>query len=239
MPVKRGAWPVIAVALTGIGLLCAASPASAEYIVFRSGSRLNVTGWELIGDHYRLQIKGGTVEVPASEVASIEPEDTFDPLPPPLTPKTPFYDLIHAASERYSVDPDLIHCVIAVESNFNPKAISRHNARGLMQLLPQTASLMGVHNVFDPAQNIDGGTHYLKAMLTRYGNNVNLALAAYNAGPLRVDQYGHRVPPYRETTEYIQRVARTYAKVKAQGQQGDSAAAASASTASQTAAPSN
>jgi soluble lytic murein transglycosylase-like protein len=177
--------------------------------------------------------------VPASEVASIEPEDTFDPLPPPLTPKTPFYDLIHAASERYSVDPDLIHCVIAVESNFNPKAISRHNARGLMQLLPQTASLMGVHNVFDPAQNIDGGTRYLRAMLNRYGNNVNLALAAYNAGPLRVDQYGHRVPPYRETTEYIQRVARTYAKVKAEGQHRDAGNSTSAAAASQTTAPAN
>jgi len=232
-------WPAFAAAVVGACLLCIAVPARAEYVVFRSGERLSVTGWELVGDHYRLQIKGGTVEVPASEVASIEPEDSFDPLPPPLTPKTPFYDLIHAASERYSVDPDLIHCVIAVESNFNPKAVSRSNARGLMQLLPQTAALMGVRSIFDPAQNIDGGTRYLKAMLTRYGNNVNLALAAYNAGPLRVDQYGHRVPPYRETTQYIQRVARTYAKVKAEAQHRDSTAATAAAAPSPAAVPAN
>lgn len=193
-----------------------AAPLRAEYVVLRSGARLNVTSYELIDGKYRLQMKGGTVEIPAEEVATIEPEEIFEPLPPPLTAKTPYYDLIRSASLRYGVDADLIHCVIAVESNFNPKAISRKNARGLMQLLPQTAAHLGVHNIFDPHENIDAGTRYLKLLLGRYDNNVNLALAAYNAGPLRVDQHGRRVPPYPETTQYIQHVARIYAKVKAE-----------------------
>jgi Transglycosylase SLT domain len=188
----------------------------AEYVVLRSGARLNVTSYELIGGKYRLQMKGGTVEVLAGDVLSIEPEETFEPLPAPLTPKTPFFDLIHDASQRYGVDADLIHCVIAVESNFNPKAISRKNARGLMQLLPQTAKNLGVHNIFDPHENIDAGTRYLKFLLDRYSHNVNLALAAYNAGPLKVDQHGRRVPPYPETTQYIQHVARIYVRVKAE-----------------------
>jgi Transglycosylase SLT domain len=203
----------------GVGAIClvgAVAQVHAEYVVLRSGARLNVTSYELINGKYRLQMKGGTVELPAEDVVSIEPEEIFEPLPEPLTPKTPFFDFIHEASQRYSVDADLIHCVIAVESNFNPKAISRKNARGLMQLLPQTAKNLGVHNIFDPHENIDAGTRYLKFLLGRYNNNVNLALAAYNAGPLRVDQHGRRVPPYPETTQYIQHVARIYAKVKAE-----------------------
>ena len=194
--------------------VCGAPEARAEYIVLRSGARLNVTGYELIGDKYRLQMKGGTAEVPVEDVVSIEPEEIFEPLPEPLSPNTPFHDIIRAAGERYGVDPDLIHCVIAVESNFNPKAISYRNARGLMQLLPSTANHMGVKNIFDPKENVDGGTRYLREMLTRYHNDVALALAAYNAGPEKVRRYGNRVPPYPETQNYIQRIARGYAKIK-------------------------
>ncbi|HXR33356.1 MAG TPA: lytic transglycosylase domain-containing protein [Verrucomicrobiae bacterium] len=186
----------------------------ADYVVLRSGARLNVTGYELLGDKYRLQMNGGIAEIPASDVVGIEPEEVFDPLPEPLTSNTPFHDIILAASERYGVDADLIHCVIAIESNFNPRAISPRNARGLMQLLPQTAAQLGVRNVFDPRENIEGGTRYLKDMLARYNNNLTLALAAYNAGPERVEQYGRRVPPYSETLKYVQRISRSYAKFK-------------------------
>ncbi len=188
----------------------------AEYVVLRTGARLNVTSYELLGDKYRLQMKGGTAEVAVEDVVSIEPEEIFDPLPEPLSPTTPYHDIIRAAAERYGVDADLIHCVIAVESNFNEKAVSPRNARGLMQLLPATAKRMGVKNIFDAKENVDGGTRYLRDMLTRYHGNITLALAAYNAGPEKVQRYGNRVPPYLETQNYIQKIARGYAKIKAQ-----------------------
>lgn len=202
--------------LAGLILALSGAPeARAEYVVLRTGARLNVTGYELLGDKYRLQLKGGTAEVAADDVVAIEPEEIFEPLPEPLSPNTPFHDIIRAAGQRYAVDPDLIYCLIAVESNFNPTAISHRNARGLMQLLPSTANRMGVNNIFDPKDNVDGGTKYLREMLTRYHNDVTLALAAYNAGPQKVQRYGNHVPPYQETQKYIDRIARGYAKIKA------------------------
>lgn len=211
------------------GLLLALSGvtvARAEYIVLRTGARLSVTGYELLGDRYHLQLKGGTADVAVEDVVAIEPEEIFEPLPEPLSPNTPFHDIIRAAGQRYGVDPDLIHCVIAVESNFNAAAVSIRNARGLMQLLPATARRMGVKNVFDPKENVDGGTRYLHEMLSRYHNNVTLALAAYNAGPEKVQRYGNRVPPYQETQRYIERIARGYAKIKANAGMPDTTSAA-------------
>ena len=196
-------------------LTAGAAGARADYVVLRSGARLNVTSYELLGDKYRLQLNGGFAEVPASDVVGIEPEEVFEPLPEPLSPNTPFHDIIRAAAERNGVDADLIHCVIAIESNFNPKAVSPKNARGLMQLLPQTAAQLGVRDVFDPRENIEAGTRYLKDMLARYQNDLTLALAAYNAGPERVEQYGRRVPPYPETLKYVQKISRSYAHFKA------------------------
>ena len=84
-----------------------------------------------------------------------------------------------------------------------------------MQLMPRTAELLGVKDSFDPEQNIDGGTRYLRDLLAKYNSNLTLALAAYNAGPDSVDKYGHRVPPYLETMKYVQRITKTYAKLKA------------------------
>jgi soluble lytic murein transglycosylase-like protein len=186
----------------------------AEYIALRNGQRLHVTGYQLLGDKYRLQIAGGVVEVPVEEVLAIEPEDLFAPLPAPVAATAPFREMVKAAAERYSVDADLIVSVIAAESNFDPKAVSKKNARGLMQLLPETAARFGVQNIFDPQENIDAGTHYLGDLLRRYDNDLVLALAAYNAGPEKVLQFG-RVPPYPETVSYIRRVKRAYEKSKA------------------------
>jgi hypothetical protein len=196
-------------------LLFAAAPRlRAEYVALRSGQRLHVTGYQLLGDKYRLQIAGGVVEVPVEEVVSIDPEDTFAPLPTPMAATAPLREIVKAAAARYSVDADLILSVIAAESNFDPKAVSKKNARGLMQLLPETATRFGVQNIFDPQENIDAGTHYLRDLLQRYNNDLALALAAYNAGPERVQQFG-RVPPYAETASYIRRVKRGYEKSKA------------------------
>jgi hypothetical protein len=202
-------------AAASLMFLAASVPARADYVVLRSGARLNVTGYEILGDHYRLHLRGGVAEVPVADIVAIEPEEIFEPSTEPLTDKTPFQKLIRDAAARYNLDPTLIHSVIAIESNFDPKAVSRKNARGLMQLMPRTAELMGVKDSFDPAQNIDGGSHYLSDLLKKYKNDITLALAAYNAGPDSVDKYGRRVPPYLETMKYVQRIAKTYAKLKA------------------------
>jgi hypothetical protein len=204
-----GAWAVLAALLAG------AAPARADYVVLRSGARLDVTGYEILPDRYILHVKGGVAEVPLSEIVGIEPEEIFDPIEEPLNDKTPFEKFIRAAAKRYDMDADLIHCVVAVESNFNPKAISPKRASGLMQLLPQTAAHYGVKNILDPEENINAGTRYLKELLGKY-HDLTLALAAYNAGPERVDQYGRRVPPYLETMKYVQRIAKSYAKIKAE-----------------------
>ena len=197
-----------------LALVVSAAPAlRAEYVVLRSGQRLTVTGYQLLGDKYRLQMAGGLVEIAAEDVVAIEPQDVFTPLPAKPIVKPPYRELVEAAAARYSVDADLISSVIAVESNFDPKALSRKNARGLMQLLPETAARLGVQNIYDPQENIDGGTRYLRELLQRYNNDLALALAAYNAGPERVQQYG-RVPPFAETLSYVRRVKRSYEKSK-------------------------
>jgi soluble lytic murein transglycosylase-like protein len=195
-------------------VLFAAPALRAEYVVLRSGQRLTVTGYQLAGDKYRLQVAGGLVEIPAEEVVSIEPEEVFTPAGAKPSVQPPYRELVEAAASRYNVDASLIASVIAVESNFDPKARSRKNARGLMQLLPETAARLGVHNVEDPQENIDAGTRYLRDLLQKYNNDLMLALAAYNAGPERVQQYG-RVPPFAETISYVRRVKRGYEKNKA------------------------
>src|SRR6201987_2883219 len=209
---------ILLTSLASAALLASAIAAHADYVVLRSGARLNVTGYEILGDKYRIHLKGGVVEGSVDDIVVIEPEEIFEPLPEPLSEKTPFQKIIRAAAERYGVNADLIHCVIAVESNFNPKAVSPKKARGLMQLLPQTAAQLGVKDIFDPEQNVDGGTRYLRDLLKKY-STLTLALAAYNAGPQRVDQYGRHVPPYLETMKYVQRIAKSYAKIKADAEQ--------------------
>jgi soluble lytic murein transglycosylase-like protein len=193
--------------------LFAAPALRAEYVVLRTGQRLAVTSYQLMGDRYHLQVAGGSLEIAAEEVVAIEPEEVFTPAPAKPNVKPPYRELVEAAAARYSVDADLITSVIAVESNFDPKAKSRRDARGLMQLLPETAARLGVKNIYEPQENIDAGTRYLRELLQKYGNNLVLALAAYNAGPERVQQYG-RVPPFAETISYVRRVKRGYEKSK-------------------------
>jgi Transglycosylase SLT domain len=122
--------------------------------------------------------------------------------------------LIRQNGAKFGVDPYLIFLVMEQESHFNSRALSPKGARGLMQLMPGTAARFGVRRPHDPAQNISGGTRYLKELLTRFGNRVDLVLASYNAGEGAVIRYGHRVPPYRETRNYVKRISYRYRKAK-------------------------
>jgi soluble lytic murein transglycosylase-like protein len=117
--------------------------------------------------------------------------------------------LVREAADRHRVDPALIRAVIQTESNWNPAAYSNKGAGGLMQLIPTTARRFGVNDVFNPQQNIDGGVHYLKTLLDRYNGNLDLALAAYNAGEGAVDR-AHGIPAFRETRNYVQKVQNAY-----------------------------
>jgi len=126
------------------------------------------------------------------------------------TGRTGLDAMIRQNGARYGVDPYLIFCVMEQESHFNARALSPKGARGLMQLMPGTAARFGVRNSRDPAQNIMGGTRYLKELHQRFGGRVDLVLASYNAGEGAVMKYGHRVPPYRETRNYVRRISSRY-----------------------------
>ena len=139
---------------------------------------------------------------------------------------------INTASDRTQIDPDLISSVIHAESGFNPHAVSPKGAQGLMQLMPKTAANLGVANAFDPGANIDGGTRYLLELLELYKFDLQKALAAYNAGPLRVQQY-RGVPPYHETRAYVARIIRDFNNKKLAEQKAAALAAKSKKPAAQ------
>lgn len=120
--------------------------------------------------------------------------------------------LIRGNGAAHGVDPYLVFCVMEQESQFNARALSPKGARGLMQLMPGTARRFGVRNVHDPAQNINGGTRYLKELMRMFGGRVDLVLASYNAGEGAVMKYNYRVPPYRETRNYVQRISQSYGR---------------------------
>ncbi len=207
--ISRPRWVTVALALascTGI-----APAAYADYAVLQSGQRVHITSYERLGETVRLTMMGGTLEIPAGALLKIDPEDMFEPVKLKLL-DVPFAELIAASAQAHGVAQELVASVIAVESNFNPRAISWKSARGLMQLMPETAARLGVTNVFDPRQNIEAGTRYLKELLERYNGDLTLTLAAYNAGPDRVEQFG-AVPPYRETLDYVRRVTQYFSRL--------------------------
>jgi soluble lytic murein transglycosylase-like protein len=118
------------------------------------------------------------------------------------------------SGKRHSVDPLLLYSIMHQESTFKARALSNKGARGLMQLMPGTAVRFGVTSIWDPRQNIEGGTRYMRFLLDKFGGNVPLALAGYNAGEGAVMKYGNRIPPYNETQEYVRRISKRYALIR-------------------------
>jgi soluble lytic murein transglycosylase-like protein len=140
--------------------------------------------------------------------------DRYDAM---LLAKAGQYDsIIEKAAAAASVEPNLLRAVIVVESGFNTRAVSKRGAVGLMQLMPATASRYGVSNPYDPRQNVRGGARYLKFLMDRFGQDVRLALAAYNAGEDAVDRNGGQIPPFSETMAYVPRVLKIYRMLREQ-----------------------
>ncbi|MFZ0543572.1 MAG: lytic transglycosylase domain-containing protein [Candidatus Sulfotelmatobacter sp.] len=225
-PIQIGQWAVLMLLLAATALPSSA----ADVAVLRNGFSIRHERRQVIGTITRLYIDGDNasfVDVPTAEI------DHFEALPAESSshepvknnsvqsrspaqdfqPSTDLNEVVRAASGTYHLDPDLVSSVIRAESGFNVRAVSPKGAQGLMQLMPQTASELGVQNAFDPQANVEGGTRYLRELLERYDFDLIKALAAYNAGPQRVEQYGG-VPPYYETKAYVARIVRDFNKKK-------------------------
>jgi soluble lytic murein transglycosylase-like protein len=198
---------------------------AAEQAVLRNGFVIKHELHEVSGDNTRLFLdseKKSYIDIPSAEIEKFEAvpaEPIIEQPKPPLPAVKKSKDLsqiVTDASDKHDIDPDLINSIIRAESSFNQKAKSSKGARGLMQLMPKTAAELGVQDSFDAEQNVEGGTKYLRALLEKYDYNLVKALAAYNAGPQRVDQY-KGVPPYHETRAYVAKIVRDFnAKKRAQ-----------------------
>jgi soluble lytic murein transglycosylase-like protein len=219
-------------ALVAIAAPCPQARAM-ERITLRSGAEFDCTRHAPTGDRIRLylaptQLSASTpqpdesyIEVSATSILRVD--IVPDPIPIPATPlsanatnsATPatLRQMLAQAGASHDIDADLLASIVHAESNGNPRAVSPTGAQGLMQLMPATASALNVHNSFVPEENISGGTAYLDQLLTRYHDDIALAVAAYNAGPAAVDHY-HGIPPYRETHAYVARVIREFNRRK-------------------------
>jgi hypothetical protein len=196
-----------AAALLGFASL---SASAGETITLRNGYSIHCERREAKADVTRLYLTDATdnfVDVPTEDIVGFEVDGA--PPPPPFKPPVAIdlEEVVSAASGRNNVSPELIKSVIRAESGFNPNAVSRKGAQGLMQLMPQTAARLGVRNAMDPVANVEGGARYLGELLARYHNDLPKALAAFNAGPERVEKY-HGIPPYPETIAYVGRIIR-------------------------------
>jgi len=158
---------------------------------------------------------GSPFEVPAALRAASVPVAVPAPKVVLTSPPPSVETVIDEAAKRHDVDPELVKAMVRVESNFNPRAVSNKGAMGLMQLIPGTARRFGVGNVFNPVENIDGGVRYLKYLLGLFEGDVKLSLAAYNAGEHAVERHGG-VPPYRETQNYVKKIADVYSMLHPQ-----------------------
>lgn len=194
----------------------------AEVAVLYNGFSIRHERRQVLNDVMRLYISGNNyVDVPTVQIVRFDPDDSPVPIasrssagtPQPGAPTRPVSELVNQASDRHLIDADLIASVIQAESRANPRAVSPKGAQGLMQLMPETATRLGVTDPFDPTANVDAGTRYLRELLERYDYDLIRALAAYNAGPQRVEQY-RGVPPYRETRAYVARIVHDFNRKK-------------------------
>lgn len=190
---------------------------AADNAVLRNGFVIRHELREVSGDNTRLFLDAAkssfidvrTADIERTEVAPAEPEP-IKPQAEVTAPKSKeLPEIIKEASDRHNIDVDLLYSIIRAESSFKQRATSHKGARGLMQLMPRTATELGVKDAYDPEQNVEGGTRYLRGLLERYDWDLVKALAAYNAGPHRVDQY-KGVPPYRETRAYVAKIVREF-----------------------------
>jgi len=213
------------IAKLGVMLLAATSafaaspspvPTRTAYdLTLKNGFTIHHLRHEVIGSNTRLYLDNSSfIDVPTADIESITESQEAAPVAPELQNKSlDLNQVVAAASDKHQIDPDLITSVIHAESSFNPKAKSPKGAQGLMQLMPQTASRLGVSDAFDPSANVDAGTQYLRELLLQYNGDMVKALAAYNAGPQRVQQY-NGVPPYRETRAYVAKVVKEFNRKK-------------------------
>lgn len=219
----------------GTLLVCLALPASASIAVFTDGRAMKIAAYKVQSDEtIALTLKdGGTMSIPIQRVDRIVDDEVatpevvaevkkivesggvfpkrswrYDPSHKPLF-KSKFDKLIDEAAKHFDVDAALVSAVIKAESDFNPHEISDKGARGLMQLMPSTATRFGVTNTFDPEANVYAGVRYLHWLLQTFNGNADLAVAAYNAGEGAVWKY-NGVPPFRETLTYIRRIAKNF-----------------------------
>jgi len=218
----------IAVCTLLVALTTAAASFATDIAVLRNGFSIRHERRRVIGTITRLYVDGDNssfVDLPTDQI------DHFETLPREASlaaanansaPRAnsaivnqplDLDELVTTASEIYKLDPDLVNSVIRAESGFNVRAVSPKGAQGLMQLMPQTSSELGVKNAFDARANVEGGTRYLRELLERYDFDLIKALAAYNAGPERIERYGG-VPPYYETRAYVARIVRDFNKKK-------------------------
>jgi len=226
---------VLAVAVIAASI----SASAADLAVLRNGNSIRHERRQSVGAVTRLYLSNassGYIEIPTDQIERYETDTTPALLPAtasapvstapasqataPAPPQAQaamtsqiLNQAISGAGERHQLDPDFINSVIRAESGFNNRAVSKKGAQGLMQLMPQTASELGVANPFDPNANVEGGTKYLRGLLEKYNFDVVKALAAYNAGSRRVDQY-RGVPPYYETQAYVARIIRDFNRQK-------------------------
>jgi soluble lytic murein transglycosylase len=180
-----------------------------------------LTPWSAMADVYVYKNKQGVLiftNVPTHAGYRRVIKESNSQSSAPASLSNPYEDLIRSAADRHSIDPDLIRAVIKAESGFNSNARSHKGALGLMQLMPETARLHNVTDILNPSDNIDGGIRHLKLLLSRYQGDLELSLAAYNAGIKAVEKYGG-IPPFAETREYVRRVLQYYGAYRGTGLQ--------------------